>query len=445
MTDRPGNTVQRPNIVYIHSHDTGRYVQPYGHPVTNPAYQRLAEEGIVFRQAFSAAPTCSPSRAALLTGQSPHTAGMLGLAHRGFALRDPSQHLASTLRDNGYRTVLAGVQHLVPGKADVNQLGYTDVRVPDDGSSEAHARAAVQVLEEQASGGLGPLFLDIGFSDTHRPFPEATPGAEAYVRPPAIFPDTPETRRDFATYLASLERLDRAVGTVLDALDRTGLTESTLVVCTTDHGLAFPSMKCNLTDHGLGVLLIMRGPGGFSGGQVCDALVSHIDVYPTVCEVAGIDPPTWLQGHSLLPLVRGEASEVREEVFGEVTYHAAYEPQRSVRTSRWTLIVRYGNRERVVLPNIDESPTKSLLLEHGWDQRPVDSIQLFDNLLDPMQVRNLATEPSHSAILAELHCRLREWMARTGDPLLDGPVPLPPGGIATDVDASSPEAGITRP
>jgi N-sulfoglucosamine sulfohydrolase len=75
-----------PNIVLLHSHDTGRFVQPYGHPVPTPNIQRLADQGLLFRQAYAAAPTCSPSRAALLTGRWPHANGMLGLAHRGFAL-----------------------------------------------------------------------------------------------------------------------------------------------------------------------------------------------------------------------------------------------------------------------------------------------------------------------------------------------------------------------
>lgn len=83
----------RPNIVYVHTHDTGRWVSPYGHAVPTPHIQALAEDGVVFRQAFSAAPTCSPSRAALLTGQAPHSASMPGLAHRGFALHDERQHL----------------------------------------------------------------------------------------------------------------------------------------------------------------------------------------------------------------------------------------------------------------------------------------------------------------------------------------------------------------
>jgi len=76
----------RPNILYLHSHDTGRTIQPYGHAVATPHLQRLADQGVLFRRAFCAAPTCSPSRAALLTGQCPHSSGMLGLAHRGFRL-----------------------------------------------------------------------------------------------------------------------------------------------------------------------------------------------------------------------------------------------------------------------------------------------------------------------------------------------------------------------
>ncbi|MFL5903661.1 MAG: sulfatase-like hydrolase/transferase, partial [Solirubrobacteraceae bacterium] len=97
-----------PNIVYIHSHDTGRYVQPYGRQVVTPNIQRLADQGLLFRNAFSAAPSCSPSRAALLTGRWPHCNGMNGLAHRGFALDDPSQHIVNTLKGAGYWTAMVG-------------------------------------------------------------------------------------------------------------------------------------------------------------------------------------------------------------------------------------------------------------------------------------------------------------------------------------------------
>src|SRR5205085_11678248 len=102
----------KPNIVYLHSHDTGRYVEPYGHPVPTPNIQRLADQGVLFREAFCAAPTCSASRACLLTGQYGHNNGMMGLAHRGWSLNDYRQHLVHPLHDAGYHTVLIGEQHV---------------------------------------------------------------------------------------------------------------------------------------------------------------------------------------------------------------------------------------------------------------------------------------------------------------------------------------------
>ncbi|MEZ4638244.1 MAG: sulfatase-like hydrolase/transferase [Caldilineaceae bacterium] len=121
--------MNRPNIIYIHSHDTGRYVQPYGYQISTPRIQQLAEQGVLFRQAFCAAPTCSPSRAALLTGQSPHNAGMTGLVNRGWGLNDNSQHLLHTLRAAGYLTVLGGLQHVA---FDPNSLGFDVNLSPQD-------------------------------------------------------------------------------------------------------------------------------------------------------------------------------------------------------------------------------------------------------------------------------------------------------------------------
>ena len=429
-------TDTRPNIVYLHSHDTGRYVQPYGYAVDTPNYQRLAQEGVLFRQAFSAAPTCSPSRAALLTGQAPHSAGMLGLAHRGFRLNDPGQHLATTLRDHGYRTALAGVQHLTDD--DPRILGYDEVLSGPDRDPATIASAAVDVIRRSGKYPDSPFFLDVGFFETHRPFPEVDEADARYVLAPAPFPDTPETRRDMAAYHAEVRKLDSGVGHVLDALDETGLAATTLVICTTDHGLAFPAMKCNLTDHGTGVLLILHGPAPFAGGRISDALVSQIDLYPTLCDLLGIDPPAWLQGRSLLPHLRGETGHVNDQVFSEVTYHAAYEPQRAVRTDRWCYIHRFDAMETPVLPNCDESPTRDLWLAHGWETRPIAPEQLYDTVFDPYQVNNLASDPDLAPVLDDLRQRLRAWMAVTGDPLLEGPVTLPPGAMANPPDGRSP-------
>jgi len=425
------------NIVYLHSHDTGRYVQPYGYAVPTPEIQMLAAEGIVFRQAFCAAPTCSPSRAALLTGQAAHGSGMLGLAHRGWALADYRQHLVHTLRGAGYTTVLAGVQHVA---ADTSAIGYDRVLdVADCQASTVAPAAAAFILNAPTHS----FFLDVGFFETHREFPEPASEDERYCRPPAPLPDTPETRRDMAGYLASARALDRGVGIVLDALDEAGLDDSTLVLCTTDHGLAFPGMKCSLTDHGIGVMLSVRGPNrenDFRGGTVSDPLVSQIDVFPTICDLLGIDRPAWLQGQSLLPLVRGETAEVNEAIFAEVTYHAAYDPQRAARTTRWKYIRRYEERNGPVLPNVDDGPSKGLWLAHGWRDRAQPPEQLYDLRFDPNEAHNLATDPAHAEPLAEMRDRLDRWMHDTADPLLDGPVGPPPGREirVNDVDGMSP-------
>lgn len=426
--------MDRPNILYIHSHDTGRYIQPYGYPVPAPHLQRLAEQGVLFRQAFCAGPTCSPSRAALLTGQWAHNSGMIGLAHRGFALKDCRQHIVHTLRRAGYESTLIGVQHVA---RDASQIGY-DRTVPLRNSQAAHvAPAAVEFLSHAPHG---PFFLSVGFSETHREFHPAGPLEDArYIRPPAPLPDTPQTRQDMAAFMASARLLDQGIGTVIDALDANGLDENTLVICTTDHGIAFPGMKCNLTDHGIGVLLIMRGPGGFSGGQVSDALASHIDLFPTVCDLISLEPPPWLQGQSLMPLIRGQVEEIHDQIFAEVTYHAAYEPQRAVRTRRWKYIRRFDGRDRPVLPNCDDGPSKKVWMEYGWQSRPPAGEQLYDLVFDPNETCNQAGDPALDEVLQDMRARLERWMQETADPLLGGPVPAPHGARINDPDGISPQ------
>jgi arylsulfatase A-like enzyme len=430
----------RPNIIYLHSHDTGRYVQPYGFGVPTPNIQRLAEEGVLFRQAFCAAPTCSASRTALLTGQSPHSAGMTGLVNRGWQLNDYNQHLLHTLRGAGYHTVLGGLQHL---HQERTHLGFDQIIAPPKSTMVAEVAPAAAAFLQNAP--QQPFFLDVGFFETHRDFPQADPAAARYLRPPAPLPDTPDTRQDMADFVEMAGELDRGVGIILDALAAAGLAENTLVIQTTDHGLAFPAMKCNLTDHGIGVLLIMRGPGGFTGGQVYDAMISHIDLFPTLCEYLNIAPPSWLQGKSLLPVIRGEHDEINDAIFAEVTYHAAYEPQRAIRTQRHKYIRRYGERTKPVLPNCDDSLSKDLWLAAGWQEREVATEQLYDLRFDPNEMQNLAALLAYADTLQDLRQRLDQWMTTTADPLLNQqPAPAPPGTVVNDPDGLSPREP-TRP
>jgi N-sulfoglucosamine sulfohydrolase len=423
----------RPNILYLHSHDTGRYIQPYGHQVPTPNIQRLADQGLLFREAFSAASTCSGSRAALLTGQMPHSNGMIGLAHRGFRLDDPGRHLVNTLREAGYWTALVGEQHVTEKP---EELGYDLVIDGDTTHVETVAPAAVEVirrLEDDA-----PFFLSVGFFETHREYFEPTSVRDAlYSQPPENLPDTPDTRRDMAAYKASARHLDQGVGAVLNALDERDLADETLVILTTDHGLAFPGAKATLYDRGLGVLLIMRGPGGFHGGRVSDALISQIDLFPTICEIAGAEIPAWAEGRSMLPLLRRDVSEINEQVFAEITFHAAYEPQRAIRTKRWKYIRRFGERRLPVLANVDDGPSKDLLIEAGWADRPLPREELHDLLFDPAESHDLAPDPTYGTVLDDLRERLETWMRDTGDPLLAGDVPAPDGAVLNDPDQRS--------
>lgn len=431
------------NIIYLHTHDTGRFIEPYGHAVRTPNLLRLAQEGILFRHVYSAAPTCSPSRSAMLTGVSAHVCGMIGLVHRGFHLTEEAKrrHLASFLSEQGYETVLSGVQHETPAGTE-DQIGYQRVLKPKldkTGTAKVsqwdmdygRAEAAAEYLRSRPKS---PFFLAVGLFSTHRVFPELEEGEPTapdldprYVKPPAPLYDTPETRLDMARYNKSARIADDCIGIVLQALKEAGLEDETVVMYTTDHGIAFPHSKSTLYDTGIGVSLILRYPGN-PAGRVVDALASHLDVYPTLCELAGVEPPRGLEGHSLVPVIDGVKESVRDEVFAEVSYHAAYEPLRCVRTERYKLIRRYDEEVGFVPANIDDGPSKSFLLDAGLLESKVAREELFDLYLDPTERVNRIDDPEYAAVYQDLSRRLDRWMKETNDPLVHhAQVPKPEG------------------
>ncbi len=445
------------NILYLHSHDTGRYVEPYGFSVSTPAIQRFAEQGVTFRQAFCAAPTCSPSRAALMTGQYPHRCGMHGLASTqyGYTLHDYSRYLPRFFRGRGYETALAGMQHVArPPWADpIAELGYDHWLNHDDQGGHQPATtadAAVNFLLNRNAHDR-PFFLSVGFGETHRDnahggiahgydpdlIEEAEHADGRYCQPPPGIPDTPITRADAANLCRGAERLDEKVGRVLDALDEAGLAETTLVILTTDHGLAWPNAKGNLTDQGLGVMLLLRGPEGvtWNSGRVSDALVSHLDLYPTICELAGIEPPSDLDGVSLLPLLQNEAGSLRDAVYGEQGYHClTADPQRSIRTERY----RYTRRgPGPYLRIVDPGPTNNWLCDLGYARSPVGQDLLYDLWFDPAQAHNLAESAEHQMVLSTLKNKLFEHMRELDDPFLTGTIPPPPATSATSASSTA--------
>ncbi len=389
-----------PNILYVHSHDTGRFVQPYGHPVSTPNLQRFAEQGVLLRQAFCASPTCSPSRAALLTGQYPHRCGVSGLVGPpwNYELKAPRHLLMHTLAGAGYLTALAGLQHITRKQLEaVRGQGFAMLLNEDNLGEDVpdlHERAANFIVGAPEE----PWFFSLGFDQTHRDnrqgnlssgtcFSQTQPYDPTqldarYCLPPPTVPDLPETRRDIASFKEGARRLDERIGHVLAALDASGRAEETLVIVTTDHG--------------------------------------------TLCELLRLPAPPWLDGKSLLPLVRGEVDTLHEEIFAEQDWHEQPEPQRTVRTSRYKYIRRFAPVGPKAA-NCDESPTKQLLAAAGFFDRALGDELLFDLYLDPQEACNRVHDPALAGVCVRLRQSLDAWMQRTEDPLLSGQPLLPPG------------------
>jgi N-sulfoglucosamine sulfohydrolase len=423
------------NLLIVHAHDVGRYCPPYVPDLPTPNLECFARECVVFRNMHTAAPTCSPSRAALWTGRTAHEAGMLGLVHRGFDMHDRSRHLARHLASSGYHTVLAGQQHEF--EEATGDAVYT-VRLPlREGDHEAGDRdAAEQAAAFLRRAPASPWMLSVGFFYPHRQFlPARDPTLAGRVRVPDCLPedirDLPEVRKDVADYVTSLACTDTHFGLVLDALESSGQADRTLVLFTTDHGIAFPEMKCNLTAHGTGIACLLRAPGMETRREI-DALASNMDIFPTLCERLDVPIPADLHGVSLAPLLDGRAESVRDDVFSEINFHGAAEPARCVRTQDWNLIVRFDDDPRKPLANVDGSPTRTRWLEAGYGAVPMRRVCLYDLENDPIERHDVAERPEYADIRKNMEDRLSAWMEQTDDPLLKGPLRVPAGArIAT--------------
>ena len=339
------------NIIYMHTHDSGRYISPYGYQIPTPALMKFAKEATLFRHCYCAGPTCSPSRAGLLTGYAPHENGMQGLASRGWQLNNYEHHLANYLGKNGYHTALCGIQHEAP---DYHRSGYDEIVGSQEFNMDqteasmedwdySNTEEACAYLKRQSEEGDRPFFLSMGWFNTHREYPKAKKDMNPdYLTVPTPLYDCDANRRDMADYCESARVVDNCFARIMETLEKTGLREKTLVIFTTDHGIAFPKMKCTLYDTGIGVAFIMDYPGNQRKGQAVDTLTSQLDIYPTVCELAGVPIPDWTEGYSMVPFMEKKAEKVRDEIFSEVTYHAAYEPKRCIRTDRYKLIDQQG-------------------------------------------------------------------------------------------------------
>lgn len=431
-----------PNILLLHAHDAGKYSEVYGHPIPAPNLRKFAEDAVIFRNAFAVSPTCGPSRTALFTGCYPHQVGMFGLPGRqGWTIPDVSRHLVHVLNRAGYETALAGVQHEVDHR-DMAPLGYQTYVDVHPQKGEFYPDTIDRVEEFLQKKRDRSFFLSVGVDEPHRDNfarPEIGVGPDGlsfsktryydpgkidarFAAPPPFLPDHPEIRREMAAFHEGVRIMDEYFGRVFDMLHHRGLFENTLVIVTADHGIEFPGAKMTLSDQGLGVMLLIRGPGAFSGGRVIDSLVSHLDIAPTILEICGLPPVPWHEGKCLAPLVSGQVASIRDAVHAEQTYHGSLEALRAIRTSRHKLVFRHdpvGPKMRCC------GNSSSFMNSVGYYDRQLGAVQLFDLMIDPMEACNRADDSPYREVRDDLTRRLVEWMERTGDPFPAGNFPKP--------------------
>ena len=452
---------QKPNILFILADDWSYpYARLYGDTtLRTPNIDRLARHGTVFTNAYCAAPSCTPSRAAILTGRYPHNLG------EGVNLCGKLDHSVPTyvqlLEKEGYQ-VAFDRKGWAPG--DFHKMGYSE--------NPAGKMAEFDTLINQLPTGK-PFFFWFGTNDPHRPF-ELGGGKKAGIDPkairlPAFLPDVPEVRGDIADQLAEVERFDREIGDLLKKLEQSGQLENTIVVVTSDNGMPFPRAKANLYDYGTRVpLLISRFSEGEKQPARNASFVNLIDLMPTFLDWAGVKQRPDVDGLSLVPVLSGQQAVHRKEVFlererhclcrAEFDYGAGY-PMRAIRTKDY-LYIRNFRPDRMPagdesIPNtpsifgdVDGGPTKIYMMDHrsdaavkplfalGFGKRPAEELFVLKN--DPYNIHNRVDDANLAPVKKELSERLANWMKQESDPRLEG------GGDKIDRYKATIRAWITR-
>ncbi|MDA0712277.1 MAG: sulfatase [bacterium] len=435
QTQKGEPSAQRPNILLITLDDMGPTAGCWGdHTIPTPNIDRLAAEGICFTRGYTTHTSCSPARSSLFTGLYTHQNGHYGLCHRGYQLHRGVPTLPGLLKQAGYRTCAVGKVHVEPAE----MLPFETDWEPD-GMSRRDVHAYPKNIERFIDdAGDTPWFVLCSLGDPHRPYkgrehdlPEKMLG-ERDVTP---FPshgelDTPEMRKEVAGYYNAVKRIDIAVGLMMDLLARKGLSEKTLVVFTSDHGPPFARGKSTTYEFGSRVPYLVRWPGRVSAGQVRSDFVIHVDLMPTVLEVAGVALPEIQAGRSLVPLFDDVKVTWRESLFTEFTAHGpGFAPQRAIRTHRYKLIHNLLPGHRKPGITVDGSEVRQALADTKWAGTRIEGIfQLMDNTVefelydldnDPVEHHNLADDPALAEVKADLASRLLAWRQETFDPLLD--------------------------
>jgi arylsulfatase A-like enzyme len=433
--DSPTSTEGQPNVVFLFSDDHSvPDLGCYGNAaIRTPHLDQLAREGMRFDRAYVTSPQCSPSRASILTGRTPHAVGASRLHMNAYP---ETQNVPSLLKDAGYFTAALGKVH----------QGHIQRDFDFTAKQSADFDAFFDALPEGK-----PFFLWMGSIDPHRDY---APGAvdpphdPAAVEVPSFLPDTPEVRQDLALYYDEITRFDGDCGRLLEMLEERGLAENTMVVMAGDNGMPFPRAKATLYEPGINVPLLVRWPGKVSADSTSKALVSLMDLAATWLDTAGARVPDSMEAKSLVPLLTGKTESHRDHICCERNWHDNWDPIRSVVTDRYKLIQNY-RPELGYLPSLDllRSPSFQSIRQLARDgalQPPLDwylaktkpQTELYDLDADPGEWHNLAGEPEHAKMVKELQKVLGRWMNDTHD-FLPPPAAAYPGEREDTLDGSA--------
>lgn len=416
---------RRPNILVCMADDWGWPFAPaYGDSVIKtPNFDRVAKDGVVFTQAYCSAPTCTASRAALLTGQDFYRLGpganLNGPLGAGFPV------YPDLLEQAGYAVGFTGKGW---GPGSVEGTGRT--RNPAGPSCRNFGAFVKDLPAEQ------PFCFWMGSNLPHRPFTTGPEGSRdvdpSRVAVPAFLPDHPEVRRDLSDYYAAVQRFDKAVGACLKALEASGRADNTLIVVTGDNGMPFPRCKANLYNYGVHQPLAVCWKGRIAGARRVDDFTGLPDLAPTFLEAAGLPVPAAMTGRSLMPLLlsgkSGQVEPARDYVVVGREKHMGRFPARAIRTRDHA----YIRNVQADFPEVDtdQGPAKAYVLgnkadekvkpyfERSFGARPPE--ELYDLARDPFEMNNLAGTPEHAAVQKGLADRLTAYLARTRDPRVRG-------------------------
>lgn len=404
--DPPNSKPQaKPNILWITIEDWSADLSCYGTKgLDTPHVDNLASEGVRYSRAFTTSPVCSTSRSAMMTGFHQNYIGAnQHREHHKKPLPHGVKPIPHLFKDAGYFTAL------MSRKTDCNFTPNT--------------KAELFMGEDWRERDAGqPFFARITFGGTHRSWKRdpRRPIDIQDVELPPYYPDTPFFRRDWANGLEQMQLVDREVGALLKRLDDEGLADNTIVFFIGDHGRCHIRGKQFLYDGGIRIPMIMRWPGKVAPGKVSDDLVMSIDICATILEAAGIQPPVPLHGKSLF----SQAVKQRKYVFAaRDKMDETHDSMRAIRSKQYKLIqnlmperpwCQYNRYKESAYPMLAAMNVMNLRGELTPEQaifmaprKP--EIELFDLQADPHELNNLASDPGHTEVKAEMLAELEGW------------------------------------